>query len=75
MFAAVLMDEATQATEASTMVSVVRGCQQLVLLGDQCQLPPTVTSRTAQLEGLDAPLYNRLISKNGVRPVSQAFPF
>ena len=50
------------------MVSVCRGAQQLVLIGDQCQLPPTVTSRQAQLEGLDSPLYNRLIAKNGIKP-------
>merc|ERR1740130_85768 len=67
-FGAVLMDEATQATEASTMVSICRGAQQLVLIGDQCQLPPTVASRAAQLEGLDSPLFNRLISANGVQP-------
>jgi len=50
------------------MVGICRGAQQLVLIGDQCQLPPTVTSRKAVLEGLDSPLYNRLISTNRVQP-------
>jgi len=68
VFPAVLMDEATQATECSTMVALCRNAQQIVLLGDQCQLPPTVTSRTMQLEGLGEPLFNRLIIKNGIAP-------
>ena len=51
VFPAILMDEATQATECSTIVSLCRSAQQVVLLGDQCQLPPTVTSRTMELEG------------------------
>ena len=44
-FRAVLIDEATQATEASTIVALGRGARQLVMVGDQCQLPPTVLSR------------------------------
>jgi superfamily I DNA and/or RNA helicase len=36
-FPCVLIDEATQATEAATLVPLCRGAQQLVLLGDQCQ--------------------------------------
>jgi len=51
VFPAILMDEATQATECSTIVSLCRSAQQVVLLGDQCQLPPTITSRTMELEG------------------------
>lgn len=41
-FAGVLIDEASQATELSTLVPLMHECQQLVLVGDHCQLPPTV---------------------------------
>eukprot|EP00966_Prymnesium_polylepis_P334572 7389941-Prymnesium_polylepis.1 len=59
-FRAVLMDEATQATEASTLVGLCRSAQQVVLVGDQCQLPPTV--RTAAGGTPEArPLFNRLL--------------
>ena len=57
VFPAILMDEATQATEVSTIVSLCRSAQQVVLLGDQCQLPPTVTSRTMELEGRASKLH------------------
>ena len=65
-FPAVLIDEATQATEASTIVSFTRGAVQIVMLGDQNQLPPTVLSRAP---GYDAfmPLFTRLV-KDGVTP-------
>lgn len=37
-FSTVVIDEATQATEAAALVPLVRGCQQLVLVGDQNQV-------------------------------------
>ena len=59
-FPSVLVDEATQATEAATLVSLCRGARQMVLLGDHCQLPPTLVSRhPASLSGA-APLFTRL---------------
>ena len=69
LFRAVLIDEATQATEASTVVALCRGCRQLVMVGDQCQLPPTVLSRCDD-ESLDAslPLFTRLVL-DGVHPL------
>lgn len=40
---------APEATEISTIVPVVlRGAKQLVLVGDHCQLPPSVISREAR---------------------------
>lgn len=39
-FSTVLIDEATQATEAAALVPIVRGCQQLILVGDQNQVWP-----------------------------------
>jgi hypothetical protein len=60
-FPAVLMDEATQATEASALVALSRGARQLCLLGDQCQLPPTVTAEHPSVERTSRPLFSRLL--------------
>ena len=38
----VIVDEATQSTEPSTLVALGRNCSELVLIGDDKQLPPTV---------------------------------
>ena len=64
-FSIVLIDEATQATEPSALVPIVKGARQLILVGDHRQLPPTVTSRRAEKDGLDIPLFERLLS-NGL---------
>lgn len=61
-FRAVLVDEASQATESATIVPLCRGCEQLVLIGDQCQLPPTMSSDRAQAEGLGEPLFTRMVA-------------
>ena len=60
-FPIVLLDEATQASEPSSLVPVVRGCRQLVLVGDHRQLPPTVVSDRAQEGGLGISLFERLV--------------
>ena len=60
-FPIVLMDEATQAIEPSSMVPISKGCRQLILVGDHCQLPPTVISNDAQEGGLGRSLFERLI--------------
>jgi len=61
-FPIVLMDEATQATEPSALVPIVKGCRQLVLVGDHQQLPPTVLSRRAEEGGLNRSLFDRFIA-------------
>jgi regulator of nonsense transcripts 1 len=61
-FERVLVDEATQATEPAVLVPLVRGCRQLVLVGDHCQLPPTVLSTRAEEEGLGVPLFSRMVA-------------
>lgn len=67
-FQAVLIDEVAQATELSTIVPIVlRGARQLVLVGDHCQLPPSVVSQEAQLRGLSLSLYQRL-ANSGLEP-------
>ena len=64
-FPIVLIDEATQATEPSSLVPIVKGARQIILVGDHKQLPPTVISRNAEEGGLNIPLFERLI-ENGV---------
>jgi regulator of nonsense transcripts 1 len=61
-FERVLVDEATQATEPAVLVPLMRGCRQLVLVGDHCQLPPTVLSTRAEEEGHGVPLFSRMVA-------------
>jgi len=61
-FERVLVDEATQATEPAVLVPLTRSCRQLVLVGDHCQLPPTVLSTRASEEGLGVPLFSRMVA-------------
>lgn len=58
----ILVDEATQATEPAIIVPLMRGCRQLVLVGDHCQLPPTVLSTKAEEEGHGVPLFSRMVA-------------
>jgi hypothetical protein len=46
-FPVVIVDEASQATEPATLVPLTQGCEQLILVGDHHQLPPTIKSRRA----------------------------
>lgn len=66
-FSAVLLDEASQVTEPSSVVPLSKGCHQLVLVGDHKQLPPTVICRDAGLAGLSTSLFDRLTNL-GVKP-------
>jgi hypothetical protein len=66
-FAGVLIDEAAQATEIAAVVAISLGCEQLVLVGDHHQLPPTVLSDQSQAEGLSLSLFERLVEV-GVEP-------
>lgn len=67
-FEVILVDEAAQATELSTIVPVVhRGTKRLILVGDHCQLPPAIISLEAETRGLSMSLYSRLVG-NGVEP-------
>ena len=59
VFACVVVDEATQATEPGCMVPLVRGATAL-LVGDAKQLPPTVVSLDALAGGLATSLAERL---------------
>lgn len=56
-----VVDEAGQATEASTWRAVVRA-DRIVLAGDHLQLPPTVVSREALALDLGRSLFERLMA-------------
>lgn len=66
-FPTVIVDECTQAAETAALVPIARGCQQAILIGDQCQLPPTVLSDVAETENLGESMFTRLVTQ-GVRP-------
>lgn len=59
-FDVVIIDEATQATEPSALIAVVKG-KKLILAGDHKQLPPTVLSMEAKEHGLERSMFERFI--------------
>ena len=67
-FPQVLIDEATQATEPASLVPLIRGARQVVLVGDHKQLPPTVLSFRAEEKGLRRSLFERLVDL-GIEPL------
>ena len=58
----VLVDEAAQSTEATSLVPLLLGCHQAVFIGDEKQLPPNVQSPEAVRAGLDRSLFERLLA-------------
>jgi len=67
-FRQVLFDESTQATEPETLIPIIMGAKQVVMVGDHCQLGPVVTCRSAARAGLSQSLFERLIFM-GVQPI------
>lgn len=61
-FPFVVVDEAAQIIEPACLIPLAKGSVQVVMVGDQCQLPATVLSHEAQRAGLDVSLFDRLIS-------------
>lgn len=60
-FRQVLIDEATQATEAECLIPIVMGAKQLILVGDHCQLGPVIMCKKAAKAGLCQSLFERLV--------------
>ena len=58
-FDVVIIDEATQATEPSTLIAIVKG-KKVILAGDHKQLPPTVLSMEAKEQGLERSMLSDL---------------
>ncbi len=59
-----VVDEATQATEPSVLLAILRA-KRAVLAGDPFQLPPTVLSPEAAKAGLSRSLFERLLAEHG----------
>ena len=66
-FSRILCDDANQMKESTLLMSLVKNCQQLTLLGDEKQLCPTSDSILAQSKGMSLSMFDRLI-KQGVQP-------
>ena len=63
-FELAVVDEATQATEPSALLPLLRA-KRAVLAGDHLQLPPTVLSPEAARQGLSRSLFERLLEVHG----------
>merc|ERR1719454_1945475 len=61
-FPYVVVDEAAQVIEPAVVLPLGKGAVQVVMVGDQCQLPATVLSQEAQAAGLDISMFDRLLS-------------
>ncbi|KAK9812261.1 hypothetical protein WJX73_008588 [Symbiochloris irregularis] len=59
-FDSVVIDEAAQAVEPSTLIPLVSGCKQVFLVGDPIQLPATVISGKAEAAGYSISLFKRM---------------
>jgi superfamily I DNA and/or RNA helicase len=66
-FSTVLVDEAAQCSESAILPAIVHGCERLILVGDQNQLPPQVNSPDALDKGLGVSLFARLVAA-GLEP-------
>ena len=60
-FDTVLIDEAAQAVEVSTLIPLKYACRRLILVGDPSQLPATVFSERALKHRYEQSLFQRLM--------------
>lgn len=61
-FRSIFIDEAAQSLEPACWIPIMKG-ERIILAGDHCQLPPTVKSREAALQGLSTTLFERIIKR------------
>ncbi len=61
-FPRIIVDEAAQVIEPAVLVPLAKGSDQVVLVGDHCQLPALVLSRDAERRGLGVSMMARLAS-------------
>ncbi|KAF8820058.1 AAA family protein [Cardiosporidium cionae] len=57
VFPRVIIDECSQSIEPSNLIPLGRNCSNLVLIGDHKQLPPTILSSEARLNGNITPIH------------------
>ncbi|GAA5880785.1 hypothetical protein JCM1840_001374 [Sporobolomyces johnsonii] len=60
-FETVIIDEAAQSIELSSLIPLKYGCTRCILVGDPLQLPPTVISSVAARGGYDRSLFVRVM--------------
>jgi superfamily I DNA and/or RNA helicase len=65
-FDLLVIDEAAQSIEPGCWIPLVR-CDRVILAGDHFQLPPTILSRQAAVDGLEISLMQRLTELYGPR--------
>ncbi|KDN52050.1 hypothetical protein K437DRAFT_232872 [Tilletiaria anomala UBC 951] len=65
-FETVVIDEAAQAVELSTLIPLRYGCKRCILVGDPNQLPPTVLSKPAERLHYNQSLFVRLFRPHAV---------
>lgn len=63
-FDVAVIDEATQATEPSCLIPIVRA-NKLIMAGDHKQLPPTILNQEAKEKGLEKTLFERMLEIYG----------
>ena len=63
-FDMIVVDEAAQAVELSTLIPLRYASPRCVLVGDPQQLPPTVISQTAEAAGYSQSLFVRMFNQN-----------
>jgi len=73
-FEHVIIDEATQSTEPETLIPLMRGAKQVILIGDHKQLGPVVQCKEAQKKGFEVSLFERLV-KIGIKPIMMPIQF
>ncbi|CAE8582721.1 unnamed protein product [Polarella glacialis] len=73
-FDTVIIDEASQGVEVSTLTPLKLGCRRLILVGDPKQLPATCFSEVAKNHDYDRSLFQRLQqSQHKVNMLSQQY--
>mmetsp|Transcript_46408 Transcript_46408/g.148216 ORF Transcript_46408/g.148216 Transcript_46408/m.148216 type:complete len:720 (-) Transcript_46408:19-2178(-) len=63
-FPVVIIDEASQATEPRCLVAIQKAEAQIIMVGDQQQLPPVVVCKEAEAKGLRYSLFDRLLKSS-----------
>ncbi|KAJ3076763.1 DEAD-box type RNA helicase [Podochytrium sp. JEL0797] len=64
-FPTVIIDEACQSVELSSLIPLRYGAKKCILVGDPMQLPPTVLSPTAKRFGYENSLFQRIMGMHG----------
>ncbi|KAJ3395803.1 DEAD-box type RNA helicase [Chytriomyces hyalinus] len=64
-FPTVIIDEACQSVELSSLIPLRYGCKKCIMVGDPMQLPPTVLSPAAKRYGYENSLFQRVMGLYG----------